>query len=68
VFAFEPTHTVARVCARLPSLRRRAAAAPEKTAAEVASELAKLELVRKRRADQAAQRIAAEGFDRFAAK
>jgi hypothetical protein len=54
--------------ARTPSTRRRAAAAPEKSAAEVAAELAKLELVRKRRADQAAQRIAAEGFDRFAVK
>ena len=72
---------------------KRAAAPPvEKSPAEIAAELAKLELVRKRRcarrvarsftaallrrrsahrllphrADQAAQRIASEGFDRFA--
>lgn len=51
-----------------PRREKRAVAPEEKSPAEVAAELAKLELVRKRRADQASQRIAAEGFDRFAKK
>ena len=82
-------------CGACACREKRAAAPVEKSAKEIAAELAKLELVRKRRcvrsvvacscaaallchrsahrlllhrADQAAQRIASEGFDRFAPK
>lgn len=43
-----------------------AAPVVERSPKEIADDLAKLELVRRRRAEQAAARIAAEGYDRFA--